>query len=72
MRALTRPEALSWCVVQPAMFQWDAYLVPAAEDFFFFFHHHELCYAVANTDAALGRLKGRLREWNCKESLEGY
>jgi hypothetical protein len=58
--------------VQPAMFQWDAYLLPAAGEFFFFFHHHELCYALARDETALAYLKTRLRAWDFKESLEGY
>lgn len=58
--------------VQPVIFQWDAYLLPAAGDFFFFLHHHEWCYALARDETALAYLKTRLRAWDFTESLEGY
>lgn len=48
-------------LVQPLIFDWDAYLVPDAGEYFVFSWHHEHLFVVSPTQSKLDKIGGSLR-----------
>ncbi len=58
--------------VLPLLFGWDAFLVPAGQNYFVFVSHDEVAYVVARDRETYNTVFQRVHDWDPEEKQEWY